>query len=76
MTLFDENHQRNTIKSSTDPLHIHRGTITRVKAKKMQDALNELIEKIWAENTIQDPRHDELGLERRQVIVSIIQAIG
>ncbi|KAH9658278.1 hypothetical protein KPL70_023423 [Citrus sinensis] len=72
----DENHQGNTIKASSDPLHIHGGPITRAKAKKMQAALNGLIKKIWIENAIQDARHHELGLERRQGIVGIIQAIG
>ncbi|KAH9698112.1 Endonuclease [Citrus sinensis] len=74
--LGDENHQGNIIKASSDPLHIHRGPITRARAKKMQAALNGLIEKMWTENAIQDVRHHELGLERRQGIVGIIQAIG
>ena len=43
----DENYQGNTIKTSSDPLHIHGGPITRARAKKMQAALNGLIEKIW-----------------------------
>ena len=42
----------------------------------MEVALNGLIEKIWTENAIQDIRHDELGLERRQSIVDIIQVAG
>ena len=73
---YDENHQGNAIKASRDPLHIHGGPTTRARAKKMQAALNGLIEKIWIENEIQDARHHELGLERRQGIVGIIQAIG
>ncbi|KAH9671240.1 Endonuclease [Citrus sinensis] len=72
----DENHQGNTIKASSDHLHIHGGPITRARAKKMQAALNGLIEKIWIENAIQGARHHELGSERRQGIVGIIQAIG
>lgn len=72
----DENHQGNTVKASSDPLHIHGGPITRARAKNMQATLNGLIEKIWIENAIQDARHHELGLERRQCIVGIIQAIG
>ncbi|KAH9649363.1 Endonuclease [Citrus sinensis] len=72
----DENHQGNTIKASSDPLHIHGGPITRARAKKMQAVLNRLIEKIWIDNAIQAARHHELGLERRQGIVGIIQAIG
>ena len=71
----DENHQGNIIKASSDPLHIHRGPITRARAKKMQAALNGLIEKMWTENAVQDVRHHELGLERRQGIVGNIQAI-
>ena len=73
--ITDENHQ-GTIKTSSDPLHIHGGPITRARAKKMQAALNGLIEKIWIENAIQDARHHELGLKRRQGIVGIIQVIG
>ena len=43
----------------------------------MQAALNGLIKKMWTENAIQDARHHELTLERRQdIIVGIIQAIG
>ena len=74
--LHDENHQGNTIKSSSDPLHIHGGPITRARAKTMQAALNGLIEKIWIENAIQDAIHHELSLKRRQDIVGIIQVIG
>ena len=69
----DENHQGNTIKTSSDPLHIHGGPITRARAKTMQAALNGIIEKIWIENAIQDARQHELGLKRRQGIVGIIQ---
>ena len=42
----------------------------------MQAALNGLIEKIWIENAIQDARHHEFGLEKRQGVVGIIHAIG
>ena len=31
---------------------------------------------MWTEKAIQDAKHGELGLERRQGIVDIIQAIG
>ena len=62
--MSDENHQGNTIKALSDPLHIHGGPIIRARAK------------MWTENAIQDARHDELGWERRQDIVGIIQTIG
>ena len=42
----------------------------------MQATLNRLIETMWTENAIHDARHHELGLERRQGIIGIIQAIG
>ena len=42
----------------------------------MQIVLNGLIQKIWTENAIQDAIHDELGLEKRQSIVGIIQVVG
>ena len=42
----------------------------------MQATLNGLIENIWIENAIQDERHHELGLKRRQGIVGIIQVLG
>ena len=71
MMNYDENHQENIIKASSDPLHIHGGPITRARAKEMQAALNR-----WIENVIQDARHHELGLKRRQGIVGINQAIG
>lgn len=41
----------------------------------MYAILNGLIEKIQVEITIQSARHDELGLEIRQSIMSIIQVI-
>ena len=71
-----ENHQWSTMKASSDPLHIHGGPIIRARAKKVQATFNGLIEKMWTKNEIQDVRHHELGLERRQGIVGIIQAIG
>ena len=37
--------------------------------------INRLIEKMWNKNAIQDARHHELGLEKRQGIFGIIQAI-
>ena len=35
--------------SNKDPLYIHRGLITKAKAKKMKEALTSLIEYIWRE---------------------------
>lgn len=49
VSAHDENHQgyqENVVKALTDHLHIHGGSITRARTKKMQAALNGLIEKI------------------------------
>lgn len=35
LRIIDDNHQGNTIKALTNALHIHRGPITRARAKKM-----------------------------------------
>lgn len=42
----------------------------------MQATLNQLIEKMWTKNKIQNEKYDELGLEKRQDIEDIIQATG
>ena len=75
-TEFDKNHQWNTIKASSDPLYIHGGPITRARAKKMQVALNGLIEKIWIENAIQDARHHELGLGEDKALWALFKLLG
>ena len=59
---------------SKDPLHINGGPITRARAKKMQDALNGLIQYIWASSATSKGIHEDLGLERNQRLVNIIQA--
>ena len=50
--------------------------LQELEPKRCKLLLNGLIEKIWIENEIQDARHHELGLKRRQGIVGIIQVIG
>ena len=74
----DENYQGNTIKVLRDPLHIYGDSIIRFRAKKMQVALNGLIEKMWNENAIQDARHHELGLERREdkTLLALFKLLG
>ncbi|GKV00623.1 hypothetical protein SLEP1_g13288 [Rubroshorea leprosula] len=41
-----------TCTTSRDPLHISGGPVMRVRAKKMQEALNGLIEQIWVDNNM------------------------
>lgn len=69
----DVNHQGNTNKTPSDPLQMHGGPITRARAKKIQTALNGLIEKIWAQVASEDPRHQKLGLQDEPRVVNIIQ---
>ena len=69
----DENHQGDKYKMSKDPLHINGGPITRARAKKMQEALNGLIQDIWASSATSKGIHEDLGLERNQRLVNIIQ---
>ena len=54
----------------------HGGLNSRARAKAMQATLNQLIEKMWTKNKIQNEKYDELGLEKRQDIEDIIQATG
>ena len=47
--------------ASRDPLHIQEGPITRAHAKKMQEALNGLIEDVWVKSyaspTLEEQQH-------------------
>ena len=69
------NHQGNTNKTPSDPLQMHGGPITRARAKKIQTALNGLIEKIWAQVASEYPRHQKLGLQDEPRVVNIIQVL-
>ena len=42
-TVSDENH-----KAFKDPLRVPVGPITKARSKKIKEALNELIQEIWA----------------------------
>ncbi|GKU89681.1 hypothetical protein SLEP1_g3787 [Rubroshorea leprosula] len=49
----DGNQDDPTCTTSRDPLHITGGPITRARVRKMQKALNGLIEQIWVDNNMQ-----------------------
>ena len=56
-----------------NPLHIGGGPITRAKAKRMKEALNGLIEDVWAKQmTIET----DLGLERSTRLITLVQALN
>lgn len=46
--ILNDGNQDSMRGTSGDPLCIHGGPITRVKAKKMWEVLNGLVEDIWA----------------------------
>ncbi|GKV10997.1 hypothetical protein SLEP1_g22286 [Rubroshorea leprosula] len=55
---------------TTYPLHTQGGPVSRVRAKKMREVLNGLIEQIWVENNIQQANR---SLDDYQGMVNIIQ---
>uniref|UniRef100_A0A2N9IRB0 Reverse transcriptase domain-containing protein n=1 Tax=Fagus sylvatica TaxID=28930 RepID=A0A2N9IRB0_FAGSY len=54
-----------------DPLHVPVGPITRARSKKIKEALNGLIQDIWADSTM---GHSKLGPKEDEGIINLIQA--
>uniref|UniRef100_A0A2N9J8I5 Integrase catalytic domain-containing protein n=1 Tax=Fagus sylvatica TaxID=28930 RepID=A0A2N9J8I5_FAGSY len=54
-----------------DPLHVPVGPITRARSKKIKEALNGLIQDIWADSTT---GHSKLGPKEDEGIINLIQA--
>jgi hypothetical protein len=54
-----------------DPLHVPVGPITRARSKKIKEALNGLIQDIWADSTT---GHNKLGPKEDEGIINLIQA--
>ncbi|GKV30806.1 hypothetical protein SLEP1_g39581 [Rubroshorea leprosula] len=65
----DGNQDDPTCTMSRDPLHILGGLATRAKARKMQEALNSLIEQIWVDNNMQEVNQ---SLDDYQGVINII----
>ena len=63
----DENH-----KAYKDPLHVPVGPITKVRFKKIKEALNWLIQEIWADS---NAGHSKLGPKEDEGVINLIQAI-
>ena len=63
----DENQQ-----AFKDPLHVPVGPITRARSKKIKEALNGLIQEIWADF---NAGHSKLGLKEDEGVINLIQAI-
>ena len=63
----DENQQ-----AFKDPLHVPIGPITRARSKKIKEALNGLIQEIWADSNV---GHSKLGPKEDEGVINLIQAI-
>ena len=66
-THLDENQQ-----AFKDPLHVLVGPITRARSKKIKEALNGLIQEIWADS---NAGHSQLGPKEDEGVINLIQAI-
>jgi hypothetical protein len=54
-----------------DSLHVPVGPITRARSKKIKEALNGLIQNIWADSTT---GHSKLGPKEDEGVINLIQA--
>ena len=55
-----------------DPLHVPVRPITRARSKKINEALDVLIQEIWADS---NAGHSKLGLKEDEGVINLIQAI-
>ena len=62
---------RNQRSKFNDPLSINGGPITRARAKRMKEALNGLIQEIWAKSIVQQGLD---VMERTPRLQNMIQA--
>ena len=67
------NDEGTTNKWNANPIQVSIGPITRVRAKKLKETLNGLIQNIWIEVNSWRPKED--GLHIPQGWISIIQAL-
>ncbi|RVW36601.1 Transposon Ty3-I Gag-Pol polyprotein [Vitis vinifera] len=63
----DENQQ-----AFKDPLHVSVGPITKARSKKIKEALDGLIQDIWADS---NTGHSKLGPKEDECVINLIQAI-
>jgi hypothetical protein len=66
-SVSDENQQA----PLKDPLHVPVGPITRARSKKIKEALNGLIQEIWADSKT---GHSKLGPKEDEGVINLIQA--
>ena len=66
-TLVDENQQ-----AFKDLLHVPVGPITKARSKKIKEALNGLIQDIWADS---NAGYSKFGPKEDEGVINLIQAI-
>ena len=69
---FEEKGNDENQQPLKDPLHVPAEPITRPRSKKIKEALNGLIQKIWVDSNI---RHSKLGPKEDDGLINLIQAI-
>ena len=72
MNPFEERGNDENQQAFRDPLHVPVGPITRARSKKIKEALNGLIQEIWADSNV---GHSKLGLKEDEGVINLIQAI-
>ena len=69
---FEERGNDENYKAFKDPLHVPVGPITKVRSKKIKEALNGLIQDIWADS---NTGHSKLDPKEDESVINLIQAI-
>ena len=66
--LYSDNNQQ----ALNDPLYVLVGPITRVRSKKIKEAINGLIQEIWVDS---NTGHSKLGPKEDECVINLIKAI-
>ncbi|RVW13962.1 hypothetical protein CK203_114108 [Vitis vinifera] len=69
---FEERGNDENQQAFKDPLHVPVGPITKARSKKIKEALNGLIQDIWADS---NAGHSKLGPKEDEGVINLIQAI-
>ena len=69
---FEERANDENQQAFKDPLHVPIGPITKARSKKIKEALNGLIQEIWADS---NAGHSKLGPKEDEGVINLIQAI-
>ena len=69
---FEERGNDENQQAFKDPLHVPFGPITRASSKKIKEALNGLIQEIWADS---NAGHSKLWPKEDEGVINLIQTI-